>query len=235
MDKVRIMADEPDNLDRFLERFNALRSMAPSFKYKVAIHTAEFIAAKLEGMHDYVPKLDCALQQFDRIRELIPAVPGRMLYYVCNSPKRPNTFIGSPGIEARIIPWLAERLGLGGFLRWNYTVWPDRPLDRIAYRPTHWPAGDMNFVYPGANGKPLLSLRYKWLQRGIRDYELLQQLREKGLGEQVNKLLGDVFHFEESQSEHISLDRPAAELYSLEPDDYDQLFRLIEAMEEKTS
>ena len=37
----------------------------------------------------------------------------------------------------------------------------------------------MNFVYPGHNGKPLLSLRYKNLQRGIVDFELLCALQEK--------------------------------------------------------
>lgn len=231
VDKVRIMADEPDQVELFVERLNALHHVAPLFKLKVAINHAEFIAAKLEGMHDYVPKLDSALQQFARIRELMPEVPGRMLYYVCNSPKRPNTFIGSPGIEARLIPWLSERLGLDGFLRWNYTVWPDRPLDRIAYRPTHWPAGDMNFVYPGALGKPMLSLRYKWLQRGVRDYELMQQLKDNGHAEMVNRLLEGVVHFDISRPESVSLTNPAHELYSLEPEDYDRLLTLMESLE----
>ncbi|TDF92536.1 DUF4091 domain-containing protein [Paenibacillus piri] len=231
--KVRIMADEPDNVELFQERVRALRRVAPSFKFKVAIDSADLIEAKLEGIHDYVPKLDCAMRQFARIRELAPEVPGRMLFYVCGSPKRPNTFIGSPGIEARIIPWLAEWLGLDGFLRWNYTAWPDRPLERIGYRPTNWPAGDMNFVYPGPAGKPLLSLRYKWLQRGVRDAELMRQLREAGLSGQVDELLDGVFRADAGRGpESFNPERPAHELYSLEPADYDRLFLLAQSMGE---
>ncbi|UUZ97491.1 DUF4091 domain-containing protein [Paenibacillus sp. P25] len=154
-----------------------------------------------------------------------------MLYYVCNNPRRPNTFIGSPALESRILPWLAARLKLDGFLRWNYTVWPDRPLESIRYRPSHWPAGETNFVYPGTGGKPMLSLRYKWSLRGIRDYELMGQLRAKGMEEQVERLLGGVFRFREEEMEAISLDVPAEKLYSLEPEDYDRLFRPLEEME----
>ncbi|WP_248929806.1 DUF4091 domain-containing protein [Paenibacillus hamazuiensis] len=230
--RVRIMADEPADLAQFGERLSALRRMAPSFAYKIAINHAEFIAAKLEGMRDYVPKLNCALHEFDRIRELRSQVAGRMLYYVCNNPRRPNTFIGSPSIECRIIPWLAARLQLDGFLRWNYTVWPDRPLESIRYRPSHWPAGETNFVYPGAGGKPLLSLRYKWLQRGIRDFELMRQLADEGLTAQVGALLSGVFRFKDEELGAVSLSGDAEKLYSLEPADYDRLFGLLEAMEE---
>ena len=63
-----------------------------------------------------------------------------------------------------------------GFLRWNYTVWPDDPRKDIRYE--SFEAGDTNFVYPAYNGDVLLSLRYKNLQRGISDYELFEKLRE---------------------------------------------------------
>ena len=68
-------------------------------------------------------------------------------------------------------------LGFDGFLRWNYCLYPLDPRKDIRY--SYFCAGDVNSVYPGHNGKPLLSLRYKNLQRGIADYELLRALREK--------------------------------------------------------
>ncbi|TYA14721.1 DUF4091 domain-containing protein [Paenibacillus faecis] len=231
-ERVRVMADEPADLALFNERLQALRQAAPSFKLKVAINHSEFISAKLDGIRDYVPKLTCAFEEFNELRRRKPDIGGKLLYYVCNNPRRPNTLIGSPALESRIIPWLAARLELDGFLRWNYTVWPDRPLESIQYRPQFWPAGDTNFVYPGKDGGPMLSLRYKWLQRGIRDYELMRQMRAEGLGEAVDRLLDGVFRFTDEELGTRSLNEPAEALYSLDPTEYDRLFALLQAAEE---
>jgi hypothetical protein len=48
-----------------------------------------------------------------------PDIPGKLLFYVCCGPDKPNTFIKSPAIESRLIPWLVEKLDYDGFLRWN--------------------------------------------------------------------------------------------------------------------
>ncbi|MFS0725805.1 DUF4091 domain-containing protein [Paenibacillus sp. 1P07SE] len=234
MEKVRIMADEPSDLSLFHARLEALRDLVPDFRYKIAINHAEFLQHPVEGMYDCVPKLDCALRDWSALQAARPSLPGRLLYYVCNSPARPNTFLRSPAIESRTIPWLVERLGLDGFLRWNYTVWPDRPLERIAYRPSHWPAGETNFVYPGKLGRPLLSLRYKWLQRGIRDFELLQQLKAEGRADAVRRLLEGVFRFEtEGNAVSADLQDDAGSLYSLAAEDYDKLYDVLELIEEE--
>ncbi len=127
-------------------------------------------------------------------------------------------------------------MGLDGFLRWNYTVWPERPRESIIYRPAVFPAGDTNFVYPSNSGKPILSLRYKALERGIEDFELLKLVEERCSNwEQVTQeyyalILRELdlklHHPEEYQKE-------PEELYSLLEADYEKArLRLLEALEE---
>jgi hypothetical protein len=114
---------------------DALRSVVSSLRYKVAINHAEFVQQNIVGMADYVPIIQYAGTEYDRLMALRRDIKGKLIYYVCCIPNQPNTFIGSPSIESRVIPWLVEKLNLDGFLRWNYTVWPDRPLEFMSYRP----------------------------------------------------------------------------------------------------
>ncbi|UWE02384.1 DUF4091 domain-containing protein [Laceyella sacchari] len=223
IDRVRVLADEPKEFAVFKERVSALRQVAPCFRYKIAIAQTAFLHHNLSEIHDYVPILQCVAAEYEQLLERKPQIPGKLLYYVCCHPDFPNTFIGSPPVECRLIPWLAEKWKLDGFLRWNYTVWPERPLEKLSYRAPVWKAGDMNFVYPGATGKPLLSLRYKWLQRGIRDYELMQLLKESGQSDQVERALNRVFLFQDASEFCPEAKKRRAELYSLNPADYDRL------------
>jgi hypothetical protein len=223
IERVRVLADEPKDFEVFQERLAALQETAPSFRYKVAIHHAEFIDKKLAGIHDYVPILNCVSAEYSQLMELKAQIPGKLLYYVCCYPEFPNTFISSPALESRVIPWLVEKLQLDGFLRWSYTVWPERPLEKLSYRSPSWKAGDMNLVYPGVTGKPLLSLRYKWLQRGIRDYELMQLLKQSGQASRVESVLNRVFRFRDASDLSPESKKNNTDLYSLEAADYDCL------------
>ena len=111
-------------------------------------------------------------------------------FYVCCFPKRPNTYLFSNLLESRYLMVLADYFGLTGFLRWNYTVWPRDPRNDIRYHP--FPAGDTNFVYPGGDMQPQLTLRYMALRRGMEDYELLAMARNAGkvkLAEQAHGLI----------------------------------------------
>ncbi|RED75219.1 DUF4091 domain-containing protein [Cohnella phaseoli] len=222
LDKVRILADEPADLQVFQRRVDTLLELVPSLKLKAAISHSEFIRQRARGVFDYVVIADCAAKEWDHLQELRSEVEGKLSLYVCCGPARPNTFIRSPSLEARLLPWLAEYLGFEGFLRWSYTNWPDRPLDSIVYRSSVFPAGDMNLVYPGPSGKPMLSLRYKWLLRGIRDYEYMQILKRDGKDNVVREAMQRVFFFEHVKE--IYENKPVAELYSLAPEDYDRLY-----------
>ncbi|MGK9250964.1 DUF4091 domain-containing protein [Paenibacillus humicus] len=224
--RVRIVADEPESMDVFRQSLDFLRTTAPSLRYKAAINHTSFISENIEGIEDYVPALNCAAEEHEKLLKLKRDLNGTVAYYVCCSPEKPNTFLSSPAIEARVIPWLAEGLQLDGFLRWNYTVWPDDPLRKLSYRPTIWKAGDTNFVYPGKLGAPLLSLRYKWLQRGIRDYEYMQLLKRSGLQAELDGVLEGVLLFRSPQELSPASGLKAEQLYSFNPEHYDRLYEI---------
>jgi len=113
--------------------------------------------------------------EYDKIKEYKRTMSGkRFLWYVCCGPEYPNTFLMSNLTESYFIGVLTSYAGFDGFLRWNYTVWNDNPRSDIRYG--NWHAGDTNFVYPSDGDRPLLTLRYKALKRGIELYELLERL-----------------------------------------------------------
>lgn len=89
--------------------------------------------------------------------------------YVCCGPEWPNTFLFSPLVESRMLPFLALQGGYDGFLRWAYNDWPPDPFNHPEWAP--FPTGDVFFVYPGEDG-PVSSLRWEQLREGIADYEL---------------------------------------------------------------
>ena len=132
---------------------------------------------------------------------------------------KPNTFISSNPIEARAIGLMTAFLGFDGFARWAYTIWPENP--RLDVRHSAFEAGDTCFVYPGYNGKPLLSLRYKNLQRGIADFELLNRYREKHGDDKTTALLKRVLIFDDIRN-YLSNGRcrHESELFSTDFDDY---------------
>lgn len=174
--RARIGADEPRDIERYRESIELIRSLAPSFKFKTAINHAEFIAEFGEVINDFAPYIRCTTKEYDILMKYKAEHPEKkFLWYVCCGGARPNTFIRSDLTESRMVGILTSIMHFDGFLRWNYTVWPDDPRNEIRF--DHFEAGDTNFVYPAHNGGVLLSLRYKNLQRGIADYELLEALR----------------------------------------------------------
>jgi len=100
---------------------------------------------------------------------------GPTTYYTACAPHSPNTFIYSPLWESRILPWIAYRFGLDGYLRWAYQSWPDSLWQQPRYR---WHSADMYLVYPGENG-PIGSTRWEMLRQGIQDFEALQMLKAR--------------------------------------------------------
>lgn len=228
IDKVRIMADEPANIECFIGRMNVIRKAAPSFQFKIAVNHATFIEKGINGITDYSIILTNICECFDRLKNLKKEVKGRLSYYVCCGPDVPNTFISSHLLESRLIPWLAWYLRVDGFLRWNYTVWPNDPLNKISYHYPLFRAGDTNFVYPGRDGKPMLTLRYKSLQKGIRDYEIIRRYDDKIKDtEKINKMLKKVFLWSNIDELHINARRKSEELFSL---DYEVYESIIEEM-----
>jgi len=229
IDKVRVVADEPADVELYRQRINLLKEIAPAFKYKAAINHAEFIGEFKDEIHDFVPALHCVCDQWDLVNELKDNVKGNFMWYVCCNPLYPNTFISSPLLEARLIGILTAYMGLDGFLRWNYTVWPEKPRERISYRFPHWRAGDTNFVYPANDGRPILTLRYKNLKRGIEDFELIDMVRRlcPQPHEKLEEVWNRIFFTRNVKDLHPSGDKKPEELYSLNYDDYKYIRTLL--------
>lgn len=234
IDRVRIVADEPGDIERYKRSLETIREVAPGFRFKSAINHSEFIEEFKNIISDFVPVLPGVCEKWETLKELKSKVTGRILWYVCCWPPYPNTFISSPLVESRLIGILTAFMGLDGFLRWNYTVWPEDPRNRISYRFPHWKAGDTNFVYPGKDGRPILTLRYKNLKRGIEDYELLMMFKEKYGEKTLESLWDKILKTRDIREFHISSGKSPNELYSLDSRDY-YGFRsaLLEALEEK--
>ncbi|HHV97498.1 MAG TPA: DUF4091 domain-containing protein [Clostridiaceae bacterium] len=220
--KVRIIADEPADAEHYREVMGILKSVAPSFKYKTAINHAEFIGEFKDSINDFVPGLDCVCYQWNLLEKMRGSIKGRLMWYVCCAPKFPNTFISSHLLECRLIGILTAFIKFDGFLRWSYTVWPEDPRKQISFNYPAWPAGDTNFVYPANNGKPLLTLRYKNLKRGIEDFELIWMLREKtnNSDEILQKYWSYVLRTETIKEFDPNEQKKPEDLYSLRYEDY---------------
>ncbi len=236
IDRVLIVADEPVDVEKYRESLNMIAKAAPSFKFKTAINHAEFIAEFKDTTRDFVPNLASVCREWDLLCNMREVISGRLLWYVCCGPRYPNTFIRSDLVESRLIGILTAYMKLDGFLRWNYTVWPEKPRERITYRSPGWPAGDTNFVYPANDGRPILTLRYKNLKRGIEDYELIAMLRRKRAdAEEVLEKLWSRIIRAGNITEFIPADsgmKPREELFSLDYEDYNSFRKaLLEELE----
>ncbi len=192
IDRVRVVADEPSNVEAFKRSVSHVHEIAPAFRFKAAIVEPEFIEKFGDIFDDFVPILDCVTKKFDTLSKYIKEMPEkRYLWYVCCGPDHPNMFIKSPLSESYLIGILTSYFRLDGFLRWNYTEWPENPRVDLRFRP-NWAAGDTTYVYPGYNGKPLLSLRYHALHRAIQFYELLETYRRRGGVRAYNRLISEI-------------------------------------------
>ena len=178
MERVRLSADEPGDIEQYRTILRLIRENAPAFKFKACINHSEFIGEFGEEVCDFAPYIGCMTDEYQVLKRYQATMPGkRFLYYICCGPDFPNSFVTSPLIELEYMPVLASAAGFDGMLRWSYNIWPDRPREDARYR--DWRTGDTHLVYPQADGSPLLTLRWKEFKRGIELYEILEELKAK--------------------------------------------------------
>jgi hypothetical protein len=232
IDRVRIVADEPSDMDKYRASLDALHELAPHFRLKTAINHAEFIDAFGDRVDDLVPQLRCATKSHRILTDYRHKCPEkRFLWYVCTGICRPNTFIRSSLAESRMIGLMTSWLGFDGFLRWNYTVWPEDPRREIRF--SRFEAGDTNFVYPAYNGDVLLSLRYKNLRRGISDFEIANALAEKIGGERVRNMIERLIYINDKFEYYEAMKKGGIELHTKDWNDFDTLkYEMLSMLEE---
>lgn len=186
LEKTYIGFDEkPDDVMERLVAF--LDAHAPDFRVSLAGNTRDDLSGRL-GDLSVLPSFDsrgiaestppertamglAELLSPDNVCAKTGRCPERTMttFYVCCEPPHPNTFLHSPLVESRMLPFFALQGGYDGFLRWSYNDWPNDPYEHPEWG--DWPTGDTFLVYPGADG-PVSSLRWQQLREGICDYEL---------------------------------------------------------------
>jgi hypothetical protein len=227
LERVRIAADEPAHIDAFRASLAFLKAAAPGFKYKAYINHYEFLEEAPPEVVDAVPVLPMACRDPQLTAALSARLRergGRLLWYVCCWPPIPNTFLHSPLVEGELHGWLTYFLGLDGFERWAFCLWPADPWRRVSWRAPGWSAGDMYFVLPGPDGAPVETLRYEALRTAVQDYELLKTVERSLPAAQARALCAEAFARilrAPSVADFAAVATARAEdLYSLDPADY---------------
>ena len=112
----------------------------------------------------------------------------QIMLSVCVWPSEPpNLFIEYPLLDARVMPWIAFRIGANGLEYWDmFATWEQNKGNTLWCKNntrTTWNLsknhGDGLLMYPGPDGRPLASLRLEALRDGIEDYEYLILLSER--------------------------------------------------------
>ncbi|MCT4585899.1 MAG: DUF4091 domain-containing protein [Peptostreptococcaceae bacterium] len=222
-DKLRIMTDEPNDILQFKKWSEFLDSLCDyKLRYKSAIHDQDF----MDNLDDKITDISfnaClsvkANSKIEEYKNLINKKNGILTWFVCCFPKRPNNFISSPPLESRLIGWFSYYFGFDGFLRWDYAIWPTNPFENPSYKFPRWKAGDMFFVYPGKNLKPVSSLRLENLRYGIQDYLILKKLQDDIGKENLYQKLEELL----SKKQSMTYDMKNSDVnidYSLDYDEY---------------
>lgn len=174
VDKTYVAFDEKSN-EVMLSSFQFLRETVPNLKISLAANQEQKLYEDLDDISLYVgfdqPEAANRRPSETRIKS------GKLTtYYVCCGPAYPNTFLFSPLVESRILPWISMQRGFDGLLRWSYDDWTESPYTKTKWG--EWGTGDCFFVYPGKD-RVVTSVRWEELREGIQDYELMRLLQEK--------------------------------------------------------
>lgn len=235
VDRVRVCADEPTDLPLFNAQMEFLQRLAPGFKVKVAMNNLEFFHSAMPAVLDAVPILPLACADIEITRRLTQQLHekgGKCCWYVCCAPAYPNQFVSSPLVEGELIGFLTFFLELDGFLRWNYCLWPAMPWTSLKWRTPSWKVGDMYFVLPGKDGRPVETLRLESLRMAIQTFELLCLARDQLPTMQMEQLKADIAQLIWRTTDFAAFCQPCdkqspADLYSLDPLDYQRARTMI--------
>lgn len=220
---AKIVCDEPGDINLFKNTLGALSKLTPHMKFKVTICSLQVVLEDFEGIDDYVINLPLILSEEERIKEIREQKDSTMSYYVAIDPKTPNTFLSCHLAESRVLPWLSYYMNMDGFLRWAIWLWPNDPFNYESYHYQKFRAGGTHFVYPGKNGKPLYSLRYKNLKKGIRDYMIFKAYVEKtGDKEAVYEAIKGIMKVDHLEQMKGAYRRENHEVLSLNYWDYEE-------------
>lgn len=223
-DIVKIISDEPNNVSVFKECVDFLNSCLPDHKinYKCSLHHQEFFEKYGENIQDLSLNTCELVNNIDvlpQIKEQVESKGGKLTWFSCCFPEDLNIFLKSHLIESRLKGWFTYYWNCDGFLRWSYAIWPRDPFLDTRYKYPKWNAGDMFFVYPGKDLKPMNSVRLENFVFGIQDFNIFKKIEKKGISkeeliEKMERVLGSKDEMKFIPERNIEMN------YSLDYNDY---------------
>lgn len=111
----------------------------------------------------------------------------------------PSYQVDAPANQARVMPWQLERWNLQGELYWSTDELLETAWDTggLYYEGAN---GDGTLFYPGTPSEiggtsdiPIESIRLKRMRDGREDYEYFVELRDRGLGAQLDAILATAY------------------------------------------
>jgi hypothetical protein len=123
----------------------------------------------------------------DAIEPFLADRPQELWAYYCVSQNRDvaNRFMAMPSARNRVIGHQLFAFQLSGFLHWGFNFYYSWHSLRLIdpFRDTSsggaYPGGDPFIVYPGADGHPLPSIRYRVFAQAMADHRAMQALRDR--------------------------------------------------------
>ena len=186
------ISDEPSltHLEAYMEARKIVEPLLEGFKITDALTNYDFY--KQGAVSVPIPAVD-HIEPF-----LEGEVPELWCYYCCvQSYKVPNHFFMQPSFRNRILGVLLYKYNIAGFLHWGYnfykcvhSVYSVDPF-RVTDADGAFPSGDAFVVYPGADGKPLASLRLMVAQEAFNDFRALKYLEALAGRETVLALIDE--------------------------------------------
>ena len=178
-EKTYLAFDEKPEED-MVTIYGFLAGVAQDFRIDVAGGFPGSREKSTDALSLYIPNMRIG-RQWNEQKQLIRLMreQGKIItFYTACEPYKPNMHLYSQLRQSRVVPWLARKHDLSGYLRWAACTYPDSMWTRPKYK---WPSGDMFLLYPGERG-PLDSMRWELLRQGIQDYEaftIAQSMSEK--------------------------------------------------------
>jgi hypothetical protein len=184
------VSDEPHGAAQREDYRIARAQVADLLEGSVIIDALSDVSFYHEGVLQHPVAANDAIGPF-----LEAKIPWLWTYYcVAQSYLVPNRFIALRSPRTRAMGVLMYYFDIAGFLQWGYNYYYSA-LSETLLDPffktgglKNWPGGDPFLVYPGADGRPLSSIRGEVIRESIEDMRVLA-LVEARLGREASRAL----------------------------------------------
>jgi len=173
------VSDEPNDMQvrPYAKASRLIAKLFPDYKTLDALSDFKFYKKGL--VKTPVPSLDHAHKFHGKVDSF-------WTYYCCGQYKgTSNRFMAMPSYRTRVLGLQLYKFGCVGFLQWGFNFWYSQYSKRHInpFEETDageaFPSGDAFVVYPGEDGQPLVSLRYKVFYDAFQDLSALKLLESK--------------------------------------------------------